>query len=60
MSRPPNPYKDRFTKLERQANRESGRGNLAGANRLWREAKELKNKGIAEVNAIMKNRTKEN
>jgi hypothetical protein len=49
MSRPPNPYRDQHRALEAQAGRESGRGNLGEANRLWRAAAELKRKGIQEV-----------
>jgi hypothetical protein len=49
MSRPPNPYRDQHRALEAQAGRESGRGNLGEANRLWRAAAELKQKGIQEI-----------
>lgn len=52
MSRPPNPYRDEHWRLESLGNEASGRGDYAEANRLWKEAAELKRQGQQELKTV--------
>jgi hypothetical protein len=53
VSRPPNPYRAEFWRLESEGNIAHGRGDHDEGHRLWHEAAALKLKGQREVDAIM-------